>query len=185
MSTKAFPIRIALVIGCAFAAVHCGEEAITDGPTDERQNQGCGACTGESVCIEDVCEDAFPRFYTIDIERVIFPTNKSDGSCWDDPGCGAPDAQIEIMLNDDKVAELETDDDAFDVGFSDSIELQLISGSKLEIRLEEEDLVDNEHVMSCTFDPLTGETVRSGNIGCTDGSIFISAMITARGGNNP
>jgi hypothetical protein len=188
MTTKAFPIRIGLAIGCALAAIHCGAE-IGDGTPDPNNNGnqglGCSACTGESICVENVCEDAFPRFYTITVQEVLFPSMKPDGSCWDEPGCGAPDPEIEIKLNDDKVGELETDDDMFTATFVDAIELQLIAGSKLELQLDDEDLVEDEEVLSCEFDPLTAEKIRAGDVGCSNGGATIQARITVRGGSNP
>ncbi len=137
------------------------------------------------MCIDDRCEDAFPRFYQIEISSVTIPQGKLDGSCWDEPSCGAPDPEIEIQLNGDTVGELEASDDMFTASFADAIELQLIAGSRLRLQLEDEDTVRDEEVFACNFDPLTAERIRDGDLSCiSDSGASIEAIISVRGGSD-
>jgi hypothetical protein len=184
MKKWAFP-KYLFAAGIAISAIHCGED--TDFPIgDDDDGFQCTICSGETICVDNArCEDAFPRFYVLEFGTVTIPQTKPDGSCWDDPNCGAPDPEIEIHLNGDQIAELDNDDDVFSASFSDMIELQLIAGTRLEIQLEDEDLIDDEEVLTCTFDPLTAEKLRSGDLSCSAGNASIEARITPRAGNAP
>src|SRR5262245_22606423 len=126
---KKIPMGLALAAGLFAAA--CGEDDGRPADPNNNNDQVCNTCSGETVCVDNRCEDAFPRFYTIEFGRVIFPNAKPDGGCWDEPGCGAPDPEIEVRLNGEEAAELDFDDDLFEATFTDAIDIQIIAGSRL------------------------------------------------------
>jgi len=180
MINKVFPTIFLFGVAALFA---CGDEntGVPQNPDGNNNGLGCTACSGETVCVENACADAFPRFYMITVESVTFPTMKANGDCWDEPGCGAPDPQVTIKLNDNKIAELDTDDDMFSATFPDAIEAQIIAGSKLEIALEDEDIIDSEEVLTCTYNPLTADKIRNGDLSCSGAGASITAHIAVRG----
>lgn len=187
MFKKIFPISLVFACGLSFGAIGCGGESeapLTGDPGDD-DGLACSLCTGESVCVENRCEDAFPRFYQIEISSVTIPNTKPDGSCWDEPNCGAPDPEIDIQLNGEGVGDLDAGDDKFTASFTDAIELQIIAGSRLTIELQDDDALTDETVFTCEFSPLTAERIRDGDISCVSDRGRIEAIITTRGGANP
>lgn len=170
---------------CFFAA--CGGEDLEEQVDADRTEDvfSCASCSGETICIDNRCEAAFPRYYTLQVLNVSFPERKSDGSCWDEPGCGAPDPEVEIKVDGREVATLELDDDTYALDVNRTLDFQLVAGSSLELELEDEDLVDDETALECRFEPITAADLRQGDVSCSGGNVRLEARIYVRGQQLP
>jgi hypothetical protein len=192
-SKKPAWVSALFVIGVAAFAVACGDDTPDqnnnnnidrdgDGDIDsDDMNLACTTpCSGDNVCISGSCQPAFPQFYTITITSVHFAERDLNGNCWDDPGCGAPDPEIEIKLNDVQVEELDLDDDNFDLTLNETVEVYLVGNSTLEIELQDDDVVDDQEILECRFAPLNAENIRNADLSCMQNGNMIEARIDFR-----
>lgn len=124
------------------------------------------ACGGENVCVNSSCVPAYPRAYRVSIDSVTVPTRDSNGECWD-AGCGAPDLKVVVRLNGMAILTTGTAQDVFSAAFSDEAVAQLTGGSTLFVTLYDEDLVEDDVIVTCGSERLDGFDARRRNWMCS------------------
>lgn len=171
----------------------CGSCAPSGCSTRDRTTYFEDTCTGEQICVcpggasEPFCEGtgtcsaAFGRRYNLALTRVQLPSRAPDGSCWDDPGCGAPDPYVQLTVDGVVVATTPAAADLYE-GFWDPpavFEITLLAGSGLRLDVYDEDLADDDGAFACVHDPITADRLRTRNLTCTGALGEINAFIFA------
>lgn len=123
------------------------------------------SCDGETVCIDAACEAAFGRFYTILIDSVIMNETDDAGDAWDFPG-GLPDPKVEISVNGTIVATTSWVNDTLNAAINESVDVELVGGSSIELTVYDDDNAVSDWVLTCSFDPVTAMDLRYGDLSC-------------------
>ena len=55
-------------------------------------------CTGDTICLDDVCQPAFGRSYVFTVTTATLPSADAMGASWDEAG-GLPDPFVELIIN--------------------------------------------------------------------------------------
>src|SRR5204862_4923154 len=127
--------------------------------------QSCTAqCSGDQVCSNNACTNAFPMTYAVTIENITFAQHDPNGQCWDEPGCGAPDPKIEIRQDGVLVGEIDQDDDTYQATYNKTFDLFFNRSAKLEIKLLDQDLGNDDPAVVCEFDALSAQNIRNGDL---------------------
>lgn len=150
-------------------------------------------CTGEQICVcpggatEPLCEGtgscsaAFGRRYNVALTRVQLPSRAPDGSCWDDPGCGAPDPYVQLTVDGVVVGTTPAAADLYE-GFWDPptvLEVTLLAGSGLRLDVFDEDIAEDDGAFACVHDPITSDRLRTRSLTCTGTLGDLNAFIFA------
>jgi len=137
-----------------------------DGPPQNVCNpDDSNSCSGETVCIGTKCEPAFNRIYRfLNITATVASLNQT-GSAWDSFG-GAPDPQVIVKLNGTAIITTASKADVFSASFSETIDQQVVAGSKLELILQDADLNAADPIHSCVIDPLSAQKLRERGVHC-------------------
>ena len=179
-----------------------GDERVSNSPPptgggggQQQQQPECvpgaaDACTGETICIVDKCQPAFPRFYNVVITSGEASATKPQGGCWDDcsgPGNSSrPDLYVEVIVNGQSEGRTATKVDTWFGDWAAPVSFQLIPGSEIEMKLQDEDIVSDgltadELILNCVADPVTPEMLRGGAVACdTDPERKLRAKFTPR-----
>ena len=177
------PLFLIACIGCSSGGSGTGDDSppppdgppmTNDGPDvpppDEPPNNVCdpndaNSCSGETVCIGTTCEPAFNRIYRFkDITSTVSSLNQN-GQAWDSFG-GAPDPQVIVKLNGTVILTTASKSDVFTASFTESIDQQVVAGSKLELILQDADLNAADPIHSCIIDPLSAQKLRERGVHC-------------------
>lgn len=142
-------------------------------------NQICD-CGGTVLCEgTGTCMDPFGRWYRIEIHGGEFAPNKIDGSCWDGPGCGAPDGFVVVTVDDIVLGRTSTASNLYFPFWipSETFETTIVAGSTAQLVLWDEDLVDHDLGLICTAAALTAGILRSRSVSCSAGLFRLDARI--------
>jgi hypothetical protein len=143
------------------------------------------SCSGETICIGTTCEDAFNRIYSFSTVTVKVASLNQGGSAWDVLG-GAPDPQVVVKLNDATILTTAVKSDVFSASFTESVDQQIVAGSKLELTSQDSDVGAADKILDCVANPLSAELLRAHAIQCdgngTEAGSQITIHIDAKGG---
>ena len=148
---RSFPFLL-MVVFTAGMTFGCDEES---GPDYECLVHS--DCSGETLCLDRFCEDAYDRFYILD---NIVATVVSTDAGWDLLG-GAPDLFVCAKVDNgtEKCTGVATD--KFTFSFADSWQFEPVGGSTLHIALfDYDDVSDPEVIANCVAE-ITIEHLRS------------------------
>ncbi|MEQ9495384.1 MAG: C2 domain-containing protein [Deltaproteobacteria bacterium] len=136
------------------------------------------SCSGETVCIDGSCVSAFPRFYVLTVGAVTVASRDANDECWD-VGCGAPDPFAVVMLNDERIGATTTRQDVFEATFDEAFDLEMTAGSEVAVLVGDEDISENDLVLSCVLSSIDGDTIRGRAFVC-DGENSVRFSIVPR-----
>jgi len=149
----------------------CGDAACDPGETTASCPADCPAaactvadptsCSGETVCIAGVCENAFGRNYKITVVSAVFTEKKADGSSWDAIS-GLPDPKVTMTINGAKQFTPVIDNTLSPTWNFVTPPTLLPGGTVFTIEVVDADLGFDEPAWTCTLDPLTADVIRAG-----------------------
>jgi len=174
MLTK-FLVLVALTTACAEAHQDGLDAGIDAGPPSCSPSND--TCTGESLCINNRCEPAFPRVFVLTGLRVTVPNAQPNGDDWDAFG-GAPD----LYLARSNLAPLTAFvPNRFTAAFTETIEIQLVaSGVAVSIVVLDDDYpADPDEAFVCT-NVVYAASVKAHTFGCSGALGALSAVLSVR-----
>jgi hypothetical protein len=119
------------------------------------------SCTGETICIDNACENAFGRNYRITVVSAVFTEKNANGDAWDIGG-GLPDGKVTVTING-TAHTTPSVDNTLTPTFNFVTPPTLIpGGSRLEIAVVDADVTSDDAAWSCVNDPLTADLLRAG-----------------------
>jgi hypothetical protein len=136
------------------------------------------SCSGETICIAQVCEAAFDRIYHFAGIAVTVADKNPDGSAWDPLG-GAPDPHVTVKLNDTTVLTTADSTDSFSGTYTETVDQQIVAGSKLELLIDDDDSTSgDDRILDCVIDPLSADLLRDGIVGCSGTGTLAGSAVT-------
>lgn len=154
---------------CASCSADCGSCSCGADPF---------ACTGETICIEPDCQNAFGRTYTVSVFSLVVKTTDPNGETWDAVG-GAPDPYVTIELNDVPILTTTENQNTFEPTFSESASVVIPAGAKFRFDAWDADVADDDWIIGCEINPLTADYLRAYGPVCngtvqtgTDGTVL-------------
>lgn len=156
MHPRVAPVLILLLAACE--------------PIDDDRLDTCSpTCSGDTLCIEGLCEPAFPRSYQLTLE-VAMGSEDPDGECWDDPLCGEPDPIAIVTIDGREVGRTPEADDTFSHRWiDDPIVVRLETDSVLTLEVIDSDVDLDDLATRCQLSPVTAEMLRTGELSCSVG----------------
>ena len=148
---RSFPLLL-MVVFTAGMTFGCDEES---GPDYECLVHS--DCSGETLCLDRFCEDAYDRFYILDnIDATVVSTDAG----WD-LGGGAPDLVVCAWVDNEQLGCTGVANNKFTFWFTDSWQFKPVGGSTLEIALfDYDDVSDSERIATCISE-ITIQNLRS------------------------
>ena len=141
---------------------------------DAMEAQGCGPsntiCTGETICVNDACEQAFGRTYKLQVLSTLIETTDSEGMPWDISG-GAPDPYVVVEINGTEVLRTDTVQDSFAPTFPKSTLQVIPAGATITATVYDADVDADDVVYICEANPITVEHLRQQALFCGAGEI--------------
>jgi hypothetical protein len=123
-------------------------------------------CTGDTICLDDVCQPAFGRSYVFTVTSGTFPSADSMGASWDEAG-GLPDPYVELTINGTMYRTPTITDSAAPAWSYATPAIAIAAGSAVRIGVYDDDEPTDNAAWGCLSDPLAVEYLRSGGLGCT------------------
>jgi hypothetical protein len=133
---------VAVLMAVGFAG-GCEEDVNTG---DEYDCLAHWDCSGETLCLDRACVDAYDRYYIVD----NFTANVvSTDAGWDALG-GAPDLFVCVLLDGETLGCSATIDNRFTGSWSDAWQFVPMAGSELVVELfDYDDVSDSEPIIIC------------------------------------
>ncbi len=147
--------NIVLAAVFAFSVFGCSDEEEPPGTTGEMCSQLDVECTGDTICGETDCEDAFPREYRA---RLNVHSLTPDRKCELHADC----PRLPVMVYQDDLAHPILDNRKPGIAHID-----LVAGSSLIIAIDDE---------ACTV-PMTAALMRSGPAWCSGDGLTASVSL--------
>ncbi|MEO8699610.1 MAG: hypothetical protein ABI867_06180 [Kofleriaceae bacterium] len=119
------------------------------------------SCTGETICINNTCENAFGRNYKIKIASAVFTEKKANGDAWDIAG-GLPDGKATITINNVATTTPVIGDTLMPVWNFVTPPTLIPGGTILKIEVVDDDVAADDAGWACQNNPLTAELLRAG-----------------------
>lgn len=123
------------------------------------------SCTGETVCVDEVCQPAFGRSYVFTVTTGTLPQVDDMGASWDEGG-GLPDPLAELTINGTSYTSPTIVDSLAPVWNFATPAVPVPAGSTLRLRIYDDDEPMDDLAWTCTSDPLPIEYLRAG-FGCS------------------
>lgn len=147
---------------CGDGVCNASETANTCGNDCQCSELDAASCAGDTVCVAGACVAAFGRAYTIVAYDATIPQFKPDGSTWDAAG-GAPDPYAVLVLNGTTLGMTSAIQDNFTPVWNQATApTPVAAGSTFRIDVFDEDLADDDGVLSCELAPITADHLHAG-----------------------
>lgn len=141
-----------------------GNETNSTCPTDcpcTDNTVGDDTCTGENVCINGSCVNAFGRTYHIIVFSGQMTQNNAAGDTWDAAG-GLPDPLVSVTLNGTSLGQTSTQQDTLTPQWNQFFNTVIAGGSSFQIDVFDEDVAVNDPMFGCVASPnLSAEIIRA------------------------
>lgn len=154
----------------------CAADPVCDPGCDPTNDQ----CTGNTICVTSGgdCVAAFGRSYKFSNFVLELEATDPNGGTWDN-GSG-PDPKLEIHINDNKVLETPSQDNKFNVTYSETTTQVINSNTKFEARVLDDDGTFNadDLAISCVADPFPASLLRGRSVICQNSSATLTFNVT-------
>lgn len=151
----------ASLVGCGGDGPDCGggecQACVVSNPFD---------CTGDTICLDDVCQPAFGRSYVFTVTTGTLPAVDNTGASWDEGG-GAPDPFVELTIDDVTYRAPTITDSVAPAWNYATPAVAIAAGASLRIGVYEDDEPTDAAGWNCVSDPLDVAYLRSGGLGCS------------------
>ena len=153
----------------------CGDTVCNGDETCGTCAQDCGACachpgdcTGNDVCIGEVCTPAFGRAYRVTVTAMTVAGLDQAGQLWDvDASGGAPDPFVEVRLNGALVFQTAVANNTHTPSFTGAVTVTIPPGANLTFTGWDDDAFgQDDPIIACAYSPLTADAFRSFRIRC-------------------
>ncbi|MSP16824.1 MAG: hypothetical protein EXR73_09480 [Myxococcales bacterium] len=129
------------------------------------------ACTGDNICVNGTCVNAFGRTYQIVVSHGSMTTQDPACSCaWDGLG-GAPDPFVMLSFDAsgaNSYFRTNTIQDTFAPDWSDVTSTVIFAGTPFRFDVWDDDVTTDDWMFACLADPLTAAYLRYGTMSCVD-----------------
>jgi len=146
----------------------CGQSCGTCSGSLECVNGDCVCidnydCDTDSICINESCNLAYGRNYTLTVVSIEVSQYDQNGEAWDYPG-GMPDPFVCFYKNDQTSAEFctTTKNDTFSATFNESFEAIINNSDKWSVGVWDEDLSSDDWIQGWYFDPIPVSVIKDG-----------------------
>ncbi|HUQ06972.1 MAG TPA: hypothetical protein VM261_30985 [Kofleriaceae bacterium] len=123
-------------------------------------------CTGDTICLDDVCQPAFGRSYVFTVTTGTLPSVDDMGASWDESG-GLPDPFVELTIDGTTYRAPTITDSTAPAWNYDTPAVTVAAGTSMRIRVYEDDEPTDAGAWVCVSDPIAVEYLRSGGFGCS------------------
>lgn len=119
------------------------------------------SCTGETVCINGTCENAFGRNYRIKVVSAVFTEKKGNGDAWDIGG-GLPDGKVTLTVNGTAVTTPTVNDTLTPTWNFRTPPTLIPGGTNIKMEVLDDDVAADDLGWLCVNNPLTADLIRAG-----------------------
>ncbi|MCA9678699.1 MAG: hypothetical protein KC464_26965 [Myxococcales bacterium] len=141
-----------------------GQETTASCPGDcpcTDNTTGDDTCSGENVCINGACVNAFGRNYHIVIFNGQMTQNNAAGETWDAAG-GLPDPLVSVTLNGTLIGSTSTQQDTLTPQWNEYLTAVIPGGSTFRVDVLDEDLTVDDPMFACaTLPTLSAANIRA------------------------
>jgi hypothetical protein len=123
-------------------------------------------CTGDTICLDDVCQPAFGRSYVFTVTTGTLPNVDDMGASWDDAG-GLPDPFVELTIDGMTYRSPTITDSTTPAWNFATPAVAIAADSAVRINVYEDDEPTDDGAWVCTSDPIGVAYLRSGGLGCS------------------
>lgn len=123
-------------------------------------------CTGDTICIDELCQPAFGRSYVFTVVSATLPQVDDTGASWDESG-GLPDVFVEVTI-DGAVHKSPTVADSVMPAWNFATPAVAITATSMtQIAVYDDDEPTDDGAWSCTANPLDAQYLRAGGLNCS------------------
>lgn len=123
-------------------------------------------CTGDTICIDELCQPAFGRSYVFTVVSGTLPQVDDTGAAWDEAG-GLPDVFVELTI-DGTVHRTSTIADSLTPAWNFATPaVPITATTATRIGVYDDDEPTDNAAWGCTSDPLMPEYLRAGGLNCS------------------
>lgn len=160
------PVALAWALTITLAA-GCSDE----GPCGASECVACMtsnpfSCSGDTICVDDVCVPAFGRSYVFTVTTGTLPQVDNDGAAWDE-GDGLPDAFVELTVNGAVFTTPPVLDSVTPAWNFATPAVPIPADTAVRIAIYDDDEPMDDFAWACQTDPVAIEFIRGGGLGCS------------------
>lgn len=123
-------------------------------------------CTGDTICIDELCRPAFGRNYVFAVVSGTLPQVDGMGASWDESG-GLPDVFVELTIDGTRYATPVVTDSLAPAWNFTTPAVPITAMSVVRIGVYDDDEPTDNAAWGCTSDPLMVEFLRAGGLNCS------------------
>jgi hypothetical protein len=136
------------------------------------------ACTGDTICVDEVCVPAFGRSYVFTITTGTLPSVDNMGASWDESG-GLPDPYVELTIGSGTyTSPVVTDSVTPTWNFAAPV-VAVQADTRMIVSVFDDDEPTAVRAWTCVADPLPVEYLRGGGFGCSGPGTLPGARVNA------
>jgi hypothetical protein len=138
-------------------------------------------CTGDTICIDELCQPAFGRNYVFTVVSGTLPSMDEAGASWDEAG-GLPDVFVELTVDGVPYATPVVVDSVTPAWNFTTPPVAISATTTTRVGVYDDDEPTDDGAWACTSNPLMVEFLRAGGLNCSGPGSLPGArvMVTVR-----